>query len=55
MEREPKKGDGEPTDGVGGGSLGVAGRLDWALQLGVPGNPGKPRGRNVVGQSTLLA
>lgn len=33
--------------GVGSGSLVVEGGLDWAPQLGVLGNPGKGRGRNV--------
>lgn len=41
--------------GVGSGSLVVEGGPDWAPQLGVLGNPGKPRGRNVGRQSILLA
>lgn len=41
--------------GVGSGSLVVQGGLDWAPKLGVLGNPGKPRGRNVGRQSILLA
>lgn len=40
MEREPRKGGGEPADEVGSGNLGVKGGLDWALQLGVQEIPG---------------
>lgn len=50
-----RKGGNESAAGVGSGSLVVKGGLDWAPQLRVLGNPGKPRGRNVGRQSILLA
>lgn len=54
-ESEPRQGGSESAAGVGRRSLVVEGGLDWAPQLEVLGNPGKPRGRNVGKQSILLA